>query len=88
LLYNIHWFCLFFLLILFITSLNLILINNCEKSKTHVEAVEVQKSREKAVAKKTTAHKTLMNLKENTRKDLEIKFRNEKRLCESLERNT
>jgi hypothetical protein len=58
-----------------------------EKSKTHVEAVEVQKSREKAVTKKTTAHKTLMSLKEHTRKDLEIKFRNEKRLCESLERN-
>jgi hypothetical protein len=30
LLYNIHWFCLFFLLILFITSL--ILINNCNLS--------------------------------------------------------
>ena len=27
-----HWFCLFFLLILFITSLNLILINNCNLS--------------------------------------------------------
>jgi hypothetical protein len=49
-----------------------------------VEAVEVQKSREKAVTKKTTAHKMLMSLKEHTRKDLEIKFRNEKRLCESL----
>ena len=36
------------------------------------------------MAKKTTAHKTLMSLKEHTRKDLEIKFRNEKRLCESL----
>ena len=59
-------------------------ISDHEKSKTHVEAVEVQKSREKAVAKKTTAHKTLMSLKEHTRKDLEIKFRNEKRLCESL----
>lgn len=36
------------------------------------------------MAKKTTAHKTLMSLKEHTRKGLEIKFRNEKRLCESL----
>ena len=39
-------------------------ISDHEKSKTHVEAVEVQKSREKAVAKKTTAHKMLMGLKE------------------------
>ena len=38
--------------------------------------MEVQKSREKAVTKKTTAHKMLMSLKEHTRKDLEIKFRN------------
>ena len=34
-------------------------ISDHEKSKTHIEAVEVQKSREKAVAKKTTAHKCL-----------------------------
>jgi hypothetical protein len=34
-------------------------ISDHEKSKTHIEAVEVQKSREKAVAKKTTAHKRL-----------------------------
>ena len=40
-------------------------ISDHEKSKTHVEAVEVQVERKgTAVAKKTTAHKTLMGLKE------------------------
>ena len=40
-------------------------ISDHEKSKTHVEAVEVQVERKgTAVAKKTTAHKMLMGLKE------------------------
>ena len=36
----------------------------------------ITESKEKALAQTTTAHKTVIALKEHTRKDLEYKFRN------------
>jgi hypothetical protein len=42
----------------------------------HFVAVRVIESQKQALTQQTTAHKTVMALKEDTRKDLEVKFRN------------
>jgi hypothetical protein len=47
-----------------------------ERSNMHVRAVGITKSKEQALTQTTTAHKTVIALKEHTRKDLEYKFRN------------
>ena len=47
-----------------------------ERSNMHVRAVGITQSKEQALTQTTTAHKTIIALKEHTRKDLEYKFRN------------
>jgi DUF917 family protein len=42
----------------------------------NTDAVRVIESQKQALTQQTTAHKTVMALKEHTRKDLEVKFRN------------
>jgi DUF917 family protein len=42
----------------------------------NTDAVRVIESQKQALTQQTTAHKTVMALKEDTRKDLEVKFRN------------
>jgi hypothetical protein len=41
-----------------------------EKTRLHID------EQNQAMTQQTTAHKTVMALKEHTRKDLEVKFRN------------
>jgi hypothetical protein len=45
-------------------------------SLVHIDAVRVIESQKQAVTQQTTAHKTVMALKEHTRKYIELKFRN------------
>jgi hypothetical protein len=51
-------------------------VSDHEKSCVHIDAVRSNKITKQASTQQTTAHKTVMALKEHTRKDLELKFRN------------
>ena len=51
-------------------------VSDNEKSCVHIDAVRVIESQQQALTQQTTSHKTVMALKEHTRKDFELKFRN------------
>jgi hypothetical protein len=51
------------------------MVTDHEKSKLHLDATIIRNSKKEAEEKKSTAHKTVIALKEHTRKQMEVRAR-------------